>query len=177
MRKLFVFSLVVVMLTALAAPVGANSGQAKELPFKGTMSGDEVTFNLEVPDGRCLEMAAVADSVTMFAGTGHATHLGRVDFVAEHCSDLDTGRYGDGMLTIIAANGDILKATYTNGVSLTPAPLIDFTDDFTFVDGGTGRFGSASGGGTERGVFDVTTNEFSVRMEGFISYDASNRRD
>ena len=176
MRKLILFSLVVAMSTVLAAPVAASRGQMQELPFEGFMFGDEVTFN-SVPEGRCVEMAAVADSLTRFVGGGYATHLGRVDVVAEHCSDLDTGQYGDGLLTIVAANGDILKATYTNGVSLTPPPLIGFSDDFTFVGGGTGRFASASGGGTEIGVFDFTTHEFSVRMEGWISYDASDRRD
>ena len=54
-------------------------------------------------------MAAVADSVTSFVGSGYATHLGRVDFVAEHCSDLDTGRYGDGLLTIVAANAPTVE--------------------------------------------------------------------
>lgn len=178
MRKLNLFSLAVILLAVLATPAGATGGNpTKELPFRGTMGGDEVSFNLDVPEGRCVEMAAVADSVTTFAGSGYATHLGRVDIVAEHCSDLDTGQYGDGMLTITAANGDVLMATYTNGVSLTPPPLIDFRDDFTFVNGGTGHFVAASGGGTETGVFNFASNEWSVHMEGVIVYDASNRRN
>jgi hypothetical protein len=55
--------------------------------------------------------------------------------------------------------------------------LIDFVDVFAFVDGGTGRFVEASGGGVEVGVFDVVTNEIVLKMEGVIAYEASHRRD
>jgi hypothetical protein len=158
---------VVAILALTAGPVLANGGHA--VPFKGTMWGTDVTFD-PVPDGRCVEKAGVADALTRFVGSGYATHLGWVDVVAEHCSDFDTGTYGDGMLTITAANGDILKGTYTGGITTAPCPLCGFQDDFTFVDGGTGRFAVASGGGTESGVFDFDTHDFWVRMEGVISY-------
>jgi hypothetical protein len=46
-----------------------------------------------------------------------------------------------------AASGSILTGTYTGGISLSPAPVIGFTDYFTFTDGGTGRFTYAWGGG------------------------------
>ncbi len=143
-----------------------SSGQ----PFRGSFWGDDVSFNFDVPEGRCVEMADVADSVTRFTGEGVATHMGPVTIVAEHCSDLDTGRYGDGLLMITADNGDVLMATYTSGMSLTPPPLIEFTDEVTFVDGGTGRFTHASGGALESGVFNFNTFEWSVYTEGTISY-------
>lgn len=165
-------ALIVIASTAAAA---TNGNPDKELPFRGFVSGDEASFDFQIPDGRCVEMAGVADSLTSFGGSGHATHLGRIDVVAQHCSDLDTGMYGDGMLTITTANGDVLKGTYTNGVSLTPPPEIAFVDDFTFVDGGTGRFVHASGGGSEAGVFFFDTNEWYIHMDGVIVYDASNR--
>jgi hypothetical protein len=43
-------------------------------------------------------------------------------------------------------------------------------DYFTFVDGGTGRFAFASGGGTEMGSVDLADGSFTVRMDGVISY-------
>jgi hypothetical protein len=49
-------------------------------------------------------------------------------------------------MSITAVNGDVLLGIYTDGMSLTPPPLIEFVDVFTFVDGGTGRFVEASGG-------------------------------
>lgn len=169
--RLVALSALTLLLFALAVPVGASKGNPDvDLPFRGTFWGDEVSFNLVVPPGRCVEMAAVADSVTTFKGEGIATHMGRVTVEAQHCSDLDTGQYGDGMLTITAANGDVLKATYTNGVSLSGPPIIPFTDVVTFIGGGTGRFTHASGGALESGVFYFLTNEWTVHTEGTIRY-------
>jgi hypothetical protein len=168
MRKFVAILVVVAILAFAAGPVLARGDQA--VPFQGTMWGNDVSFNPEIPAGRCVEMAGVADSLTSFVGSGYATHLGWVDVVAEHCSNFDTGTYGDGRLTITASNGDILRATYTGGFTTAPCPLCGFQDDFAFVDGGTGRFAVASGSGTEAGVFNIDTLDFWVRMEGVISY-------
>jgi hypothetical protein len=43
-------------------------------------------------------------------------------------------------------------------------------DYFTFTDGGTGRFTSASGGGVEIGAVDVRDGSFTLEMTGVISY-------
>ena len=69
----------------------------------------------------------------------------------------------------------MLRVTHRNGISISPPPVIGFQDDFTLADGGTGRFATASGGGTEIGSIDVTAGfgpgaPFSVRMDGVISY-------
>jgi hypothetical protein len=167
MRRLVAILGMVAIIALAAGPVLA--GGSHDRPFKGTMWGNDVTFN-PVPEGRCVEMAGVADALTQFVGSGYATHLGWVDVVAQHCSDFDTGTYGDGLITLTAANGDILKGTYTGGLTTAPCPLCGFSDDFTFVDGGTGRFAFASGGGTEFGVFNFDTHDFWVQMEGVISY-------
>jgi hypothetical protein len=140
-------------------------------PFKATMSGTEVTFDPVIPEGRCVEKAGAADSLTSFVGHGEAADLGPFDIVAEHCSDFDTQTYGDGRLTLTFANGDILKGTYAQGVSSARPPLNDWRDDFTFVDGGSGRFVFVSGGGTESGVFNDDTSEWSGQMDGVISFE------
>jgi hypothetical protein len=169
MRRSIAILGVVAILAFTAGPVLAKGDQA--VPFKATLWGNEVTFNPVIPAGRCIEMAGVADALTTFRVSGYATHLGWVDVVAEHCSDFDTVTYGDGRLTITAANGDVLKGTYTNGESTSPPPETGFRDEFTFIDGGTGRFAFASGGGTEVGAFNVVTFDSWVYMEGVISYD------
>lgn len=169
----------VALLLLAALPSSASDHGDTELPFTAVLSGSDVTFNTDSAeiDARC--DSEFAFSVTTFRGSGQATHLGRVGFVAEHCS-LDFGQgpgpYEQGQLTLYAANGDQLKATYTNGVSdPTNFPVIAFRDDFSFVDGGTGRFTFASGGGVETGLFHFFTDEFTVQMNGTITYDASSR--
>lgn len=161
---------------ALAASVGSSAAASDERPFRALLSGDDVIFDFTVPAGRCVEMGDTADAIATFRGEGHATHLGHVAVVAEHCSDLDTLAYGDGVLALTAANGDVLRVTYGPGESDPSAfPTITFADDFRFVDGGTGRFVEASGGGVETGTVDVNTFEFTVHMQGSIVYEAANR--
>ena len=172
----------VLALVVAASPAGASNGMPeKEVPFSANITSTEFGFNTN-PDAvaeRCGYVAR-AFSVTTTKATGTATHLGRIDLVAEHCSYLDEsgnpGPYTKGEISITAANGDVLLGTYTDGMSLTPPPLIEFVDVFTFVDGGTGRFVTASGGGVEIGVFNTVENVIVLRMEGVIVYDASNRR-
>ena len=69
-----------------------------------------------------------------------------------------------------ADNGDVLLGTYTDGVSLSPPPLIGLMDYFTFVDGGTGRFTTASGGGVEMGTVNLDDGTFTVQLTGVIRY-------
>jgi len=179
-RLILVLVVLALVMGVMATPVGAAKGNpGKELSFSGVASG-QGSFNFDpgAVAARCVSPAPpLAFAIATFTGSGHAKHLGRIDIVAEHCSHSDF-TYSQGLLTITAANGDVLLATYTNGVSdfTNFPPDIGFTDEFTFVDGGTGRFAEASGGGVETGVADFFTDEFVVSMEGVISYDASNRR-
>ena len=176
------------MMSALAATLlalapmtqtHAAAHTAPTVPFSAALAGNDVSFNTDPAAIATRCDSPFAFSVTTFTGTGHATDLGTVEFVAEHCSlDLGfgPGPYEQGVLTLTAANGDELRATYTNGVTdSTNFPLLAFTDDFTF-DGGTGRFVHASGGGVEQGLFHFFTDDFTVVMDGTRAYDASDRR-
>jgi hypothetical protein len=180
-RKLATIAAVAALFVLPSGATTQAEGHAPQpVPFAATLAGTDVAFNTTPADIQARCESPFAFSVTSFRGTGHATHLGAVGFVAEHCS-LDFGQgpgpYEQGVLTLTAANGDQLRATYTNGVTdPTNFPILAFTDDFTFVDGGTGRFVEASGGGVEHGLFHWFTDEFSVEMSGTIVYDASNRR-
>jgi hypothetical protein len=80
------------------------------------------------------------------------------------------GTFGEGEFYLIAANGDVLLGTYTNGVSLSGPPIIGFMDIVTYVDGGTGRFTYASGGGIELGSVNFNDFSFTVNMTGVIAY-------
>ena len=94
---------------------------------------------------------------------------------AEHCSYGTIGfgpdgTYGEGEFITIADNGDVLLGTYTNGVSLSGPPIIGFMDEVTYINGGTGRFTYASGGGVEMGSVNFNDFSFTVQMTGVIAY-------
>jgi hypothetical protein len=116
MRKLLLLSLVAILVTALAAPAAAKKGDPKELPFKGVFSGHLLGFN-PVGGDRCDDSpeGKVAWAVTSFEGWGPTTHMGNTYTYAEHCSysadgtqATADGTYGEGELTMVATNGDIL---------------------------------------------------------------------
>jgi len=176
MRRLSMLSLVAVLVAVMAAPVSAKKPDPTELPLMGEFSGRLIGFGA-VEEGRCdaTPEGKVAWAVTSFEGWGTATHLGKAYVYAEHCSYADEvtgpdGTYGEGEFTITADNGDILLGTYTNGVSLSPPPIIGFMDDMTFINGGTGRFSYASGGGVEMGSVNFNDFSFSMQMTGLIAY-------
>ena len=184
MRKLLIVTLAFVLGTLFVTPLSAGGGGKHALPFYGNMSGvlgifiddpEKIAARCEVPEGK-IGVWAIAS----FEGSGTVTHLGRSDVSATHCSYVGIlpdgsygpdGTYGQGELTTTAANGDVLLATYDNGTSYQdPDGLIIFMDEFTFVDGGTGRFKLASGGGVEIGTVNFGDGTFTVEMFGVISY-------
>lgn len=164
-------------------PVTSHGQPGKWLAIRGSLSGN-LTGQVLAPgfpvardlfDGRC---SVPSDWVVEFTVSGVISHLGNVTAVLEHCSQIDfqTGNatYGDGVVTIVAANGDELWATYDDGTS---GPLsaaeVWWQDTFTLT-GGTGRFEHASGGGTEWGTALLATFAIpGMSLEGMISYDAS----
>jgi hypothetical protein len=176
---MFLKILLITSVLFMSADALAKKPGGKTVPFSGVMSGHLLGFDEDQAniDARCNPPAGkFAWAVTSFEGWGNISHLGRSYVYAEHCSygSIATlepdGTYGEGEITTIAANGDILLATYTDGVSLTGPPVIGFMDYFTFIDGGTGRFTFASGGGIEMGSVDFNDFSFTVTMTGEIAY-------
>lgn len=164
----------------------ANLGEPQEVPLhgEGTAEIAGMQFAPGFPgerssfDGRC---SVPSDYVIEFGGTGQVSHLGHVTIVFEHCSQVDfmTGNvtYTDGFLTYIAANGDELWGTYWDGTG-TPVSATEVGWQDTFVlDGGTGRFVSASGGGVDWGTTHAETGHTAYELDGVIVYAACDRAD
>ena len=111
-------------------------------------------------------------------GTGTVPQLGRVTLVATDCILLNQlgqpVRFDNGQLTLTAANGDELKATYTGG-TLTPIdntaglPLFNLEAP-VIITGGTGRFAGASGSGYLRGAENLATGQGQFKLTASISY-------
>ena len=177
MQKLLILALAFVLGLSFASPLAADKGTSKELPFYGSFSG-ELSLDTD-PDAiaeRCQNTPQdkVAWAVASFWGDGIATHMGKTYAEANHCSYATAagpdGTYGEGELTFFAANGDMLSATYANGVSLSPPPVVEFMDEVSFTDVGTGRFSFASGGGVEMGSANLLDETFTLQISGVISY-------
>lgn len=152
---------------------GDGTGWITSQVFAPGFPAERSTF-----EGRC---STPSDYIIEFSGTGQATHLGEVTAVFEHCSrmdvDVSTGavefEYGDGRMIALAANGDELWATYTDGTGeLMADGNVAWSDAFTLT-GGTGRFAGASGNGQDTGTTHSVTGWTLWAMEGTIRYDAS----
>ena len=111
-------------------------------------------------------------------GSGTASHMGVIDVETWHCSNLDSGEFVMGVEVTTAANGDELHGTYSG--LLTPITETEWIcDTYHVYDGGTGRFGSASGEIGPSTTSITFTSPFGGvlggEIVGTISYDASDR--
>jgi hypothetical protein len=156
MKRLF--NARMLMLTALLL-MGAISVAATERPFalNGTGVGQFITNEAGLP---------ISANVS---GSGTATHLGlwtTTGTVHYGPPDADGLLPSSGEATIIAANGDAIRAVVQGRLNLGAG-----TDSgtFTFV-GGTGRFAAASGSADFVVAVNPLTGGFELTMVGRINY-------
>ena len=147
--------LLLVVVGAGLAAVPAQAGQVM-LPFKASYAGYFEPTLIDVDPG-----------FLVFA-EGQATHLGRFDAEQSHKVGPGPLDFSDGQYTFIAANGDTIFGSYHGTLVLLdePAGAVEFHGIWT-IDGGTGRFEGATGGGTALGVGlpDLT---FTLQLDGEI---------
>ena len=138
MRKYFLILMACcLLLLASAAPAGASA----ERPLKGCVSG-QVLFT---PDEAS---PSPADLWTDSAAIGRVTHMGCTTMTSRHPTPV-TDVIADGELTLVAASGAKLYATY-GGIAPFPVigvPSTIVADTHFTITGGTGRFANATGGG------------------------------
>jgi hypothetical protein len=134
-----------------------NVAATEERPFKAEING----LAIGNPCG------VVTDAV------GTSAHFGAITQDGEYCG---LGFVGPGLLHLVgqgsqtAANGDTITFTFDEIVDLNTVP---FTADGTFViTGGTGRFTSATGGGTFHtvGLFMGDMFTLNIQYTGTITY-------
>jgi hypothetical protein len=100
-------------------------------------------------------------------GSGHATHMGKTSIWQHHFVNVISMTFYDGRFLWTAANGDTIEGGY--GGSMVPTSVgFEIHGQFT-IDGGTGRFEDAIGGGVASGMqyFDNTAD---LRLDGTITY-------
>jgi len=133
----------------------ARSGAAVALPLQGQFEGTATVTPLDPPFAQVVVSA-----------TGQASHLGRFTLSIPHVVNFAT-RSATGTMTLTAANGDTLTASFT-GQSQIADPLVTIVETAT-VTGGTGRFADASGSFTVNRLFNRATGATEGTLEGTIS--------
>ena len=120
---------------AVAAVSGAAAAarRATELPFRGTLEARE-TGQFQ---------PATSTVLVHLVGTGTANHLGRYTLVADFTLTPATST-AVGQITLTAANGDVLTASFTGRSVPTAAGVVAIAETATLT-GGTGRFAGATG--------------------------------
>jgi hypothetical protein len=149
-------SLAAIFVIALfASPAPAD----QHVPFNGSWVSHE-TYDVQFP--------------VMFVhgtATGYATQIGRYTATYEEQVDLLTGS-SVGVITVVAANGDVIFATQTGQGDPTPDPDIFSIVEVSTITGGTGRFAGATGTFTIARLVSLTTGDSSGSFSGTISHPA-----
>ena len=143
----------VVIVLGLAGPVAAG----EQVPFKGSLDGDVTRGAVHFP---------FVD--VLVEGTGNATQLGKFTFVFPHMVDVRF-RTAAGTYSIVAANGDTLKAHATGLATPIPGTTVFYIEETATITGGTGRFANATGSFTIERWYDTATGETIGSFEGTIS--------
>ncbi len=171
LRRWSTVAAVTALLALTVSPAFAGRG-GTDRPFKGSFVG-EAEFGFDVS---CVPYNG--GIMTRAVSTGKASHMGQVQSTVTHCPVV--GGHKNGIMTIVADDGDELHVTYTDDTGTTSFPIT--------VDGGTGKFAGASGdatlsyaveqvfipGCTPAGsfaCFDLTVPwAFSATIKGTLSY-------
>ncbi len=149
----------------LAAPAARSEPQAR--PFTATVTTQETL----APNPAACPQLILQGTTT---GQGLATLMGRVTISATDCIALGDTQFTftNGVLLIVAANGDQLTADYSGALLPTAAyPVYSLSGSFR-ITGGSGRFSGASGAGSLRGISNVVTGQGAYVAAGTITTPA-----
>ncbi len=145
----------ILVFSATSSFGNARSSEDYGVPFKATAKA----YAVAVSGPPILEI--------YISGSGHATHMGKISIWQHHFVNVISMTFYDGRFVWTAANGDTIEGGYYG--SMVPTSVgFEIHGHFT-IDGGTGRFEDAVGGGIASGMqyFDNTAD---LRLDGTITY-------
>ena len=148
---------------ALAFMAGPSAHAGPTVPLTG---GFSYTSTLDQTKDPSCPLAG------MMVGIGNLSHLGKSAVVATDCITQVHGSFVilRGSITVTAANGDKLTATYTGSYVPAGGTLLQTKDVTYSITGGTGRFEGARGTGRLEGSEDMATHQGALSVSGTISY-------
>jgi len=148
-----------IALVLLAMTVTAAAAQ-KQVPFKGSMQGQEI----DTPEGGPPPTTLSADGNT----TGMATLVGQFSFSYQLTVTLANGT-ATGSGHLIAANGDGIDTTIVGQSEPTGTPGVLSITEINTITGGTGRFAGAQGSFTVERLATQATGFTSGSFHGTIT--------
>src|SRR5579863_9038604 len=120
--------------TILAAALVATAAAQSQVPFKGTLQGNDSDSRGPVP----------GTPVVTTTGAGIGTLLGQFSFTQQGMIDL-AALTETGTRHWIAANGDSIDTTITGSAEPTDTPNVIRITEVDVITAGTGRFAGAQG--------------------------------
>ena len=157
MKSSISLAVAAMLLTAtLAVPAAAQ----KQVPFKGSLQGQET----DTPQGGPPPTTLIVDG----SATGIATHVGQFSFTYQLTVNLANGT-STGSARLIAANGDSVYTTIAGSSELTATPGVLSITEINTITGGTGRFASAQGSFIVERLVNLGTGFTSGSLHGTIT--------
>ena len=120
----------------LTAALAISAAAQKQVPFKGSLQGQEIDTPQGGPPPTTLSVKGSA--------TGIASHVGQFSFTYQLTVTLSSGT-ATGSANLIAANGDIVYTTIVGSSELTATPGVSSITEINTITGGTGRFAGVQG--------------------------------
>ena len=157
-RRSSIYLLMAAMILTAAFAVAAAA--QKQVPFKGSMQGQEI----DTPEGGPPPTTLSVDGNT----TGIATHVGQFSFSYQLTVTLANGT-ATGSAHLIAANGDSVFTTVAGSSELTSTPGVFSITEISTITGGTGRFSGAQGSFTVERLVNLATGFTSGSFHGTIT--------
>lgn len=109
----------------------------------------------------------------LVVGTGVVTHMGRAAVVITDCIRQSSGVYTVlvGTITVTAANGDTITATYTGSFYPTGnGAVYELRNGPIKITSGTGRFTGVTGSGLAQATEDLSNGQGTLSASATISY-------
>jgi hypothetical protein len=170
MKPMKILFMLCIMLGFTAAANSHDRGISHARPFKGMFYANVIASNGAV---ETLSLTGNATHVGNFTGT---LYFDKTNIVVDPVSRRITGViiYG----TIVAANGDkIIFGPDDPGMVITGPGPSGTMSGITKFTGGSGRFEDCSGEILNTGIFDMGNDYAKWTSEGWIKYNADDRRD
>ena len=144
----------------LTAALAVSAAAQKQVPFKGSLQGQEIDTAQGGPPPTTLSVNGSA--------TGIATHVGQFSFTYQLTVTLSSGT-ATGSANLIAANADIVYTTIVGSSELTATSGVSSITEVNTIRGGTGRFTGAQKSFTVERLVNLATSLTSGSFHGTIT--------